>query len=234
VCNIAVIELWVTAMKLFEYIEAIEDPRKPKGVRHPVHAILKAVIIGLLAGHTKVEQIAWYIKTVWEEVAEPLGFTHWHAPDDDTYRNVLKIIPAESLSTAFSKWTSDLLRGQILDAAVDGKACRGFQQGDDPRNVFMMLNVFAHDIQLVLGQWKINEKEGEPTVFAEHLQELLQRYPGIRLFTGDAYFSGRNLCQAITELNRHYLVRIKGNQPAVEEALESWFAEVIKKNSRRP
>jgi hypothetical protein len=93
----------------------------------------------------------------------------------------------------------------------------------------MMLNVFAHDVQLALAQWRVGEKEGEPTVLNDHLQELLKRYPGIRLLVGDAYFSGRNLCEAITDLNRHYLVRIKGNQGDVEEALETWFQEAVRK-----
>lgn len=216
-------------MGMLERIDEIVDPRKPKGVRHPVGSILKAVILGLLAGYTKIERIAYYIQTVWEQVAEPLGFTHWHAPDSDTYRRVLRQLPAQKLSQVFEDWVAEILADQTLDVSVDGKACRGFQRGEDPRNVFMMLNVFAHDVQVTLAQWRIEAKEGEPTVLAEHLEELLHRYPGIRLLVGDACFSGRNLCQAITDLNRHYLVRIKGNQGDVEEALETWFQEILKK-----
>jgi hypothetical protein len=217
---------------LLECIEEIVDPRLPKGVRHPVSAIVKATILSLLAGYTRVEQIAHFMASVWDEVADPLGFWHWHPPDPGTYRLVLSKIPVETLGEAFQKWIAEILSGESLDVSVDGKACRGLRQGGDPRDVFMMLNVFAHDVQLALAQWRVGEKEGEPTVLSERLQELLKRYPGIRLLVGDAYFSGRTLCQAITDLNRHYLVRIKGNQGDVEEALETWFQEALAK--KRP
>lgn len=216
-------------MGLLECIEEIEDIRSARGIRHPASAIVKATILSLLAGYTKIEQMSHYIASVWEEVNEPLGFRHWHPPDPGTYRNVLRLIPVASLSKAFETWVSELLSEEIFDVSVDGKACRGLQVGKNPQNVFMMLNVFAQDVQLTLAQWRLEEKQGEPTVLAKHLELLVERYPGIRLFTGDAYFSGRTLCQAITDLNRHYLVRIKGNQGEVEEALQTWFKEVMNK-----
>ena len=64
-------------MGLLECIEEITDPRKPKGVRHPASAILKAVILGLLAGYTKIDRIAFYIKSVWEQVADGVPLLIW-------------------------------------------------------------------------------------------------------------------------------------------------------------
>ena len=43
----------------------------------------------------------------------------------------------------------------------------------------------------------------------------------------DAAFAGRALCYAIVQLGRDDVVRIKGNQPQVEEALEEWFQPEI-------
>ena len=92
-------------------------------------------------------------------------------------------------------------------------------------SVAMMLNIFAHEIKQTLAQWPLEEKEGEPTVLAQRLAGLFERYPGLRILTGDAAFAGRDLCQAIVLLERDYVVRIKGNQPQVEEALEEWFEQ---------
>lgn len=218
-------------MSLFRHLEAhIQEPRRLKGIRHPVQSIVKAVFIGLLAGKVNIEQIAAYIQTVWEEVSEPLGFTHWHPPDADTYRRILSALEPNCLSVSFQSWLSEVLSGKTFDISVDGKACRGFPQGDEEKNRFMMLNVFAHDVQAAIAQWRIPKKEGEPTVLAEHLTELVEKYPGIRLFIGDAYFSGRNLCEAIRNLKKHYVVRIKGNQKDVEEAMAQW----LEKQVRRP
>lgn len=217
-------------MSLFKHLEThIQEPRKLKGIRHPVLAIVKAVLLALLAGKVNMEQIAAYIATVWDEVGEALGFTHWHPPDADTYRRVLSALEPECLNLSFQSWMSEMLAGECFDVSVDGKACRGFRQGDDARNTFMMLNVFVHDVQAAIAQWRIRQKEGEPTVLAANLAALVEKYPGIRLFIGDAGFSGRNLCEAIRKLKKHYVVRIKGNQKDVEEAMSQWFEGLSKK-----
>ena len=52
---------------------------------------------------------------------------------------------------------------------------------------------------------------------------MFQRYPGLRLLTMDALHAERDLCQAIASHGRDYLVRIKGNQPAVLAALVEGF-----------
>ena len=68
-------------------------------------------------------------------------------------------------------------------------------------------------------------------MLAKHLSELVSKYPGIRLLTGDAYFSGRSLCQAITECHKDYLLRVKGNQKDSEDTLACWFSEQLKKQN---
>lgn len=66
----------------------------------------------------------------------------------------------------------------------------------------------------------------------QHLEELIQKYPGIGLFTGDAGLSGRNLCETIIRYGKDYLVRIKGNQPELKEAITFWFEERLKENPK--
>jgi hypothetical protein len=215
-------------MQLLESVEQIPDPRNPKGVRHGITPLLKATLIGLLAGMTCIEHIAQYIQEQWEQLADFLGFTHYHPPHAETYRFVLNRIDCQTLSHAFEKWISEWLKDRTFDIAVDGKACCGIQTGEDPRDVLMVLNGFVHDLQVVISQWRIPDKKGEPTVLKEQLAELVEKYPGIRLLTGDAYFSGRNLCEAITQLHKDYLVRIKGNQKDIEEALSFWFDQHLK------
>ena len=58
----------------------------------------------------------------------------------------------------------------------------------------------------------------------EQLGRLFEDYPGLRLLTMDALYAERDLCQAIVCQGRDYLVRIKGNQPAVLGALTDDFA----------
>jgi hypothetical protein len=74
--------------------------------------------------------------------------------------------------------------------AVDGMTAK--QGRDDSGQPLHILNVFLRDIQAVIGQWSTGaEKTNEPTLLQRHLQELLETYPCLRLFTGDAIFAQR-------------------------------------------
>ena len=86
-----------------------------------------------------------------------------------------------------------------------------------------MVNVLAHDLKLCLAQWPASEKRYEPGVLREQLGQLFERYPGLRLLTMDALYAERDLCQAIVSHGRDYLVRVKGNQPAMQAALAEGF-----------
>ncbi|MGH7890412.1 MAG: ISAs1 family transposase [Thermodesulfobacteriota bacterium] len=219
-------------MNLLEHLESIKDPRDSRGVRHPMAAVMKALVLGLLAGMSNIDQIAEYIAQQWDELKDELGFEKWYAPDGDTYRRVLNKLDSKVLSDVFTEWMSEFLKDKEFDAAIDGKACRGVVvEGKPSGKGVQLLNVFAHDLQVVLAGWPLENKKGESTVARQHLKALIDKYPGLRLLTGDAAFSGRNLCEAINTLHKDYLVRIKGNQPDVEGALSFWFEEHLK---RRP
>ena len=86
-----------------------------------------------------------------------------------------------------------------------------------------MVNVLAHDLKLCLAQWPASEKRYEPGVLREQLGQLFERYPGLRLLTMDALYPERDLCQAMVSHGQDYLVRVKGNQPAVLAALAEGF-----------
>ena len=53
-------------MNLLEHVETMTDPRKRRGVRHPICPILKAVLLAVIAGMTCIEHIAGYVKEHWE------------------------------------------------------------------------------------------------------------------------------------------------------------------------
>ncbi|MFM7389800.1 MAG: transposase family protein [Vampirovibrionales bacterium] len=68
-------------MTLFQHLDTIQDPRYKRGIRHPLPALLKAILLGFLVEQTTIENIAFYIETHWQEAAPLLGFTHVHPPD---------------------------------------------------------------------------------------------------------------------------------------------------------
>jgi hypothetical protein len=219
-----------TSLSLFEALHGIADPRRKRGIRHDFHAVLKLVILGFCARLVCLEHIVEFAGECWNEIKEPLGFVRPTPPDATTIGRILKKVDRKELEDVFREWVSTKVEGRDMTACVDGKALRNVC--DEKGNPIYMVNIFAQEIQMVLAQAEIPEKKGESTTLKDMLQGLFDRYPGLRLLTGDAAFNGRDLCREITRLGRHYLVQIKGNQKGVHEVLKLHFDE--EKNKREP
>lgn len=212
-------------MTLFEAIEAIPDPRKPRGVRHKSTTLLKMVILGFACRLVAIEHIVNFFRPLWYIVGPQLGSDRMQPPDPTTVRRVLEEIDREELEAAFREWTAGLVKNKNITAAIDGKVlCNSACQ--------KVLNVFAHDIKLVLAQEDITEGSGESTTLRKALRQLFDDYPGLSILTGDAAYSGRDLCQAIKEAGRHYIVQAKGNQTEIHSKIQEWFTADIAK--RKP
>ena len=209
-------------MSLFAYLDNIPDPRAKRGVRHSIPVVLRLVVWGFACGLLTVEHICIAAKGIWVNLGPQLGTTRSYAPDATTVRRVLSEIEAEELQCAFEQWVAELIKGEEIVAAVDGKAIRNLSDGEG--GVQKVLNVFAHDLKLSLSQRKIPADQGESTVLRGALIELFDRYPGLAILTGDAAYSGRDLCTAIKEAGRDYVVQVKANQKVISERLKYWFS----------
>ena len=211
------------AESLFQCLEQVADPRKARGVRHPFQAILRLTLLGLVCGQTTMSHIALFARLHWTVLKEPLGFVRDRPPHATTISRTLAGVPYEELQGALTGWVARVVADREVHASVDGKWAK--QSEDAKDNPLVMVNVLAHDLKLCLAQWPASEKRYEPGVLRDQLGRLFERYPGLRLLTLDALYAERDLCQAIADHGRDYLVRIKGNQPQVLEALADGFAE---------
>lgn len=218
------------SLSLFEALHGIEDPRKKRGIRHNFHAILKLVLLGFCSRLICLEHIVEFASGCWSQLKKPLGFSRDTPPDATTIGRILKKVDRNALEKVFRDWVSTKVEGRDMSASVDGKTMKNVC--DEQGNPIYMINVFAQDIQLVLAQAEIPEKKGESTTLKTMLEGLFDKYPGLRLLTGDAAFNGRDLCKEITRLGRHYLVQIKGNQEQIHDVLKIHFSEEQEK--RKP
>lgn len=213
----------MTSNTLFNLIEKIQDPRHKRGVRHPFHAILKLLIFGYICRLVWIEHIALYAKKYWNKLKEPLGFTRDYSPDATTIRRAIRGVNREELEAVFEEWVSELLGEKEFTGAVDGKAlCNVMGKREEPAQ---LVNVFIHDLKIAIAQIPTEEKKGEATILRNSLKTLFDRYPGLQILTGDAAYAGRDMCRAVVDLGRNYLVQIKDNQPKIKEVLELHFNE---------
>jgi hypothetical protein len=203
---------------LTEVFSQVRDFRDPRGKRHPMPSLLALVFLGLLARIREMAVLQRWAEAHWDQLQEPLGFTH-KRPHATTISRALADCSLADFSTAFLGWVQQLLPDQPLSVAVDAKtSCQGLDAEGQP---VQMLTALVHQLKLVIGQWSVRgEKTNEPQALRNHLDELLQTFPLLRLITGDAIYAQRPLAQALVEANCDYLLQIKGNQGDILDALQ--------------
>ena len=205
---------------LAEVFAQVPDPRKPRGIRHPLQGMLALMFLGLLGPIREMAVLQRWAETHWHVLQEPLGFERDKPPHATTISRAIAGCELSQFAAAFLAWVKTMVPDEPLIAAVDAKtSCQGI--GDDGQPV-QLLTVLVHQMKLVLGQWSVHgEKTNEPNVLKNHLAELVAHFPLLKLITGDAIYAQRPLAEALLDENCDYLVHIKGNQPDVQDALKN-------------
>ena len=218
------------AATLLDVFSRLDDPRCPRGVRHPFAGMVVLMLLGMLARIREMEVLVRWAATHWDRLREPLGFDRDEPPCATTLSRTLAKCRVAEFQAAFAVWMQARLADKATEGvvAVDGKTAK--QGLDDHGDPLHMLNVFVHDLQAVVGQWSTGaEKTNEPTILRRHLAELLATYPMLRLFTGDAIFAQRPLAELVCGHGRDYLLQVKDNQKDTLDALQSCFAQAAER-----
>jgi hypothetical protein len=210
---------------LMSALSQVADPRQRRGVRHPFSGILGLTLVGMVCRVNDFASLQRWAARNWHLLRRPLGFTRRKPPHPTTLSRTLAKFSLEEFQAAFSQWLQEVMADQeALVAAVDGKTSKqGFDPQGDP---IQMLNVFVQDLKACLGQWPLSgDKSTEPEVLKAHLSELFEKYPALRLITGDALYAQRNLAELILTSGHDYLLQIKANQPDILDAAQTCFAQ---------
>lgn len=210
----------VGLQSLAEVFAHVPDPRKPRGVRHPIQGILTLVFLGLLARIREMAVLQRWAEAHWDQLCEPLGFDlDRDPPHATTISRAVAGCNLTSFQDAVTAWIRQILPDQPLTVAVDAKTSKqGLDADGDP---VQLVTVFVHELKLTLAQWSVRgEKTNEPGVLKNHLSELFADFPLLQLITADAIYAQRSLAEALTAENCDYLVQIKNNQPDVRDAMQ--------------
>ena len=210
---------------LMAAMATVADPRHRRGVRHPFASILALSLLGLVCRINDFAGLQRWAARHWHLLRKPLGFVRRRPPHATTLSRTLAKFSLAEFQAAFSQWLQAVISQQAaLAVAVDGKTSK--QGANSQGNPLQMLNVFAQDLKACLGQWPLDgDKSTEPEVLKAHLSELFEKYPALRLITGDALFAQRNLAELIVASGHDYLFQIKANQPDILDAAQTCFAQ---------
>lgn len=198
---------------LLDLLQTVVDPRRPRGVRHPVVTVVALAICATLAGARSFTALAEWAKGLSREGLRRLGSKRWHPPSEPTFRRVLQQLDANALDAQIGQWIVrhyPLARQAI---AVDGKSLRGAH--DCGQAVPHLLSAILHQEAVVLGQVAVEEKTNE----IPKLRQLLDPLPlQGAVVTADALHTQSETARYLVETKgADYLFIVKDNQPTLHQ-----------------
>jgi DDE family transposase len=199
---------------LLTILSQVPDPRGRKGRRHPLSAMLAAVVCGLLCGARGYEGLVEWLHDLPVDFWHFLGFTR-RPPKKDCFRDLLMRLDPAVLDRTLSEWITqelqlDLSEEQLQAVSVDGKTlCATLRVHS---RAVHLLAVVDHQTGCVLSQVRVDEKTNEHKAALELLRTLVMKG---RVLVGDAMFCQREVCQAVLDSGGDYFLQVKDNQPTL-------------------
>jgi hypothetical protein len=198
-------------LSLLEVLAEVPDPRNPKGVRHPLSAILSLTVLAMLTGARSYTAIAQFGRDKGFALAHALGFRRGKTPSKSTLSVLFRALDVKAFEAALSRWIAPRLADEPhLHVCLDGKTARGSHDDEVPGH--HLVAAYAPTAVAVLAQIRVDAKTNEHKAGLELLGILPIKG---RLFSGDAMFCQRDICKKIIDGGGDYLFTVKDNQPSL-------------------
>jgi predicted transposase YbfD/YdcC len=209
-----------------EHFATLTAPRSDHGKQHSLLDILTIALCAVICGAegwTDVEAFG-HAKLPWLRtfLALPHGI-----PSHDTFGRVFAALDPAQFQQCFLAWVRAVVaqtHGQVSPGqvvALDGKTLRRSHDRTKGKAALHLVSAWATQNRLVLGQVKVEDAANEITALPELIQVLALR--GC-IVTIDAMGCQTAIAQAIIDQGADYVLALKGNQPALEQAVQAMFA----------
>lgn len=208
------------AGSLLDHLSNLNDPRDPKGQRHPFQALLAASCAAILCGARGPQAIAEWVKAQPIELLHKLRFKR-KPPCQNTYRNLFLAIDTADLDKVLCQFVSsvlDVAPDQLRVTPLDGKTLKGACDRID--RATHLLSLLDEPTGCVLHQCLVPQDTNEHKQALELLDDLVL---GGRIVTGDAMFCHKDVAQTILDCQADYFLAVKGNQPELLEDIQAAF-----------
>jgi predicted transposase YbfD/YdcC len=206
---------------IIEHFSSLHDPRVERNKLHMLSDILVLVVCAVVSGAHGWEAIEEFGKEKLAWLRRFAPFKHG-VPSHDCIANLIARLSPKGFQNCFRQWTQAVAQatdGEVI--AVDGKTARGSRDAKRARRALHMVSAWACSNRLVLGQEATQEKSNEITAIPK-LLELLDLKGCI--VTIDAMGCQRAIAEQILAQGGDYVLGLKGNQSALQEAVEDFFA----------
>jgi predicted transposase YbfD/YdcC len=210
------------------YFETLPDPRHTRNRKHllvDIAVIAVAAVICHCDGPTAIHRWA-VLRKDWlaKRLALPNGI-----PSRDCIRRLLLALKPDAFQRCFRDWVAAALpaapAGRLV--AIDGKTCRG--SGTGALGPLHLVSAWASEEGIALGQVAADDHSNEIAA----IPVLLDRLDlADAIVTLDAAGCQKDIVERIAAGGGDCVIAVKGNQPKLHAAIETFFHDHIDRDFR--
>lgn len=211
-----------TPGNLLDHFMEMEDPRMDRTRDHKLIDVLVIGLCTILTVGNHFTDMEDFGKAKYEWLKTFLELPHG-IPSHDTFNRVFQAIDPHQFLDCFVRWvqaTCTALAGEQV--AIDGKALR--RALDAGQKMPYIVNAWACENGLVLGQVKVDDKSNEITAIPELLRAL--ELEGC-VVTIDAMGCQKDIAAQIIDAKADYVLALKGNHATVHQEFREYFDDAV-------
>ena len=199
----------------------LPDPRKERNRLYPLIDIVAVVVMGIICGANDIMS-AYFWADHRKDWLVSMGLCSNGLPSYDTLNRVFRFLDPKEFNRCFMNWVS-AIAGRIQGViAIDGKTlCNSGDTFRDAKPIHLV-NAFAVENQLILGQLATEAKSNEITAIPELLKLLTIEGATITI---DAMGCQKEIVQHIKSQGGEYVIALKGNQGNLHAEIENFFQQ---------
>lgn len=208
---------------LLDHFGAIEDPREPWRVAHPLAEVLLLVVCGSICDCDDYDGIADWGEAHLDFLRRYLPYHHG-VPGGRWLTLLMNRIDPALFCDCFTSWVRESWPDKPDFVAIDGKTSRRSHDRGSGRAALHLVSAFATTARLVLGQEAVADKSSETSAIPV-LVERLAANGGLEgaVVSIDAIATNATVATAIRNAGAHYLLAVKANQPTLRSDIERYF-----------
>ena len=201
--------------------DALPDPRTGNATRHDLLEILTIALTATICGAESCSDFADFAVDREDLFREFLRLENG-VPSHDTFSRVFRLLDPAAFSACFGRFLEELGTAGQGVIAIDGKTLRRSFDDAARTNPLAVVTAFASASRLVVGQHSYRGAEGDSEILAARaLLECLDLKG--HLVTADAIHCQEETARTIRARGGDYLLRLKGNHPALHAMVEEYF-----------
>ncbi len=208
---------------LLDLFSDVPDPRINRTKRHALVDIIVIAVLGIICGADTWVDIEHFGRAKETWLRRFLTLENG-IPSHDTFGRVFARLEPDALHERFTVWLKRIA-GRLAPQhiAIDGKTVNGAKRDGQRRSKIHLVNAWACESRLVLGQVLTDEKSNEITAVPEllHLLDL----QGC-VVTLDALGTQKAIAAQIIAQQGDYILPLKGNHPHFHKLIENTLEQL--------